>query len=48
LKSTEYKKDFENCGKNVRNEAAILDEKTHCRKTPTQEGGCEKPAKTYK
>jgi hypothetical protein len=41
-------KDIHNCGKNVRNEAVILDEKTHCRKTPTQEGGSENRAKSYR
>jgi hypothetical protein len=34
---------------NVRNEAVILDEKTHCRKTgPRRKGVCERPAKPYR
>jgi hypothetical protein len=49
LDSKECEKDVISCGKNVRSEAVILVEKAHCRgKTPTQEGGREKRANTYR
>jgi hypothetical protein len=36
------------CGKKHEDKGVVsFSEKTHCRKTPTQEGGREKPAKTY-